>query len=76
MDEADQAQRAEAAFLEAALAKAGGARRAAELSGAPGTLDCPGCIDCGEPIPVARLRAMPGCRRCRDCQDLYESERP
>jgi phage/conjugal plasmid C-4 type zinc finger TraR family protein len=31
------------------------------------------CIDCGEPIPEARQRALPGCRRCIECQQRYES---
>jgi phage/conjugal plasmid C-4 type zinc finger TraR family protein len=26
------------------------------------------CEDCGDPIPEARRRAVPGVRRCRDCQ--------
>ena len=26
------------------------------------------CEDCGEAIPEARRRAVPGVRRCRDCQ--------
>jgi len=26
------------------------------------------CEDCDEPIPEARRRAVPGVRRCRDCQ--------
>lgn len=26
------------------------------------------CQDCGEEIPEARRRAVPGVRRCRDCQ--------
>lgn len=26
------------------------------------------CEDCGEPIPEARRRAVPGVRRCVDCQ--------
>ncbi|GAB7078329.1 TraR/DksA C4-type zinc finger protein [Megalodesulfovibrio paquesii] len=73
MDEADQAQRAEAAFLAQALAQAGRAG-APELANADGL--CPDCTDCGDPIPAARRQAMPGCRRCRDCQELYESERP
>lgn len=30
------------------------------------------CSDCGEEIPQARLRAVPGATRCRDCQDRYE----
>jgi len=34
------------------------------------------CEDCGEPIPEARRRAMPGCRRCIDCQTTHENWRP
>lgn len=30
------------------------------------------CQDCEEPIPEARRRAMPGCKRCIDCQTLLE----
>ncbi|HJU21576.1 MAG TPA: DksA/TraR family C4-type zinc finger protein [Casimicrobiaceae bacterium] len=36
------------------------------------------CEDCGEPIPEARRHAVPGVRRCRDCQaeaDRSEVER-
>lgn len=33
------------------------------------------CEDCGEPIPEARRKAMPGCRRCIDCQTLHENWR-
>ena len=31
------------------------------------------CEDCGEPIPQRRLRAVPGARRCRECQELAET---
>lgn len=34
------------------------------------------CLDCGEEIPQARREASPGCRRCLDCQNLYENWRP
>lgn len=34
------------------------------------------CEDCGEPIPEARRRAMPGCRRCIECQTTLENWRP
>jgi phage/conjugal plasmid C-4 type zinc finger TraR family protein len=34
------------------------------------------CIDCEEPIPEARRRAMPGCQRCIGCQTLHENWRP
>ena len=30
------------------------------------------CDDCGEPIPPARLRVVPGCRRCVSCQEDAE----
>lgn len=30
------------------------------------------CIDCEEPIPAARRKAVPGCRRCVDCQAQFE----
>ncbi len=30
------------------------------------------CEDCGKPIPEARLRAVPGATRCRDCQENFE----
>ena len=28
--------------------------------------------DCGEPIPEARRRALPGVRLCIECQERYE----
>ena len=30
------------------------------------------CIDCGEEIDYARLRAQPFAVRCLDCQEIYE----
>ncbi len=30
------------------------------------------CIDCDEPIPLARREAIRGCERCTDCQTLAE----
>jgi phage/conjugal plasmid C-4 type zinc finger TraR family protein len=30
------------------------------------------CIDCGAPIPEARRRAVSGCVRCVDCQEIEE----
>ncbi|MCS7207061.1 MAG: TraR/DksA C4-type zinc finger protein [Dehalococcoidia bacterium] len=32
------------------------------------------CVDCGEPIPLARLRAMPTALRDIQCQRAYESK--
>ncbi|HSB80939.1 MAG TPA: TraR/DksA family transcriptional regulator [Candidatus Methylomirabilis sp.] len=33
------------------------------------------CIDCGEPIPSPRLRALPFALRCLPCQERYEARR-
>jgi len=44
------------------------AARGRALSGVADT-----CIDCGGEIPFARLRANPAARRCRSCQEQYES---
>ena len=33
------------------------------------------CIDCKEPIPAARRKAVPGCERCIECQTDFEEER-
>jgi DnaK suppressor protein len=39
-----------------------------------GTYGC--CIDCGEAIGSARLRALPFAVSCRDCEETRERERP
>jgi len=36
------------------------------------TDDAPTCAVCTEPIPAARLQAVPGCRTCIDCQRELE----
>lgn len=38
--------------------------------------DNPGsdCIDCDNEIPLGRRLAKPGCRRCIDCQETFETE--
>ncbi|MBP3730322.1 MAG: TraR/DksA family transcriptional regulator [Mailhella sp.] len=33
------------------------------------------CRDCGEPIPQARLKAIPGVGRCCKCQQEWERQR-
>lgn len=33
------------------------------------------CIDCGKPIPPARLRALPFALRCLPCQERYETRK-
>lgn len=30
------------------------------------------CEDCGEEIPEARRRVVKGCRRCIECQEVFE----
>jgi len=30
------------------------------------------CIDCGDDIPEARQQAVAGCKRCVDCQTMYD----
>lgn len=30
------------------------------------------CADCGEPIPEARRRALPGVKLCIDCQSVLD----
>ncbi|HEX5514808.1 MAG TPA: TraR/DksA family transcriptional regulator [Gammaproteobacteria bacterium] len=32
------------------------------------------CVDCGQPIKVERLRAMPTAIRCIDCQSRHERD--
>jgi RNA polymerase-binding protein DksA len=34
------------------------------------------CIDCGQPIPVERLKAQPTALRCVPCQARYEKSHP
>lgn len=33
------------------------------------------CIECEEPIPPARLRALVGCIRCVECQQHFDDVR-
>lgn len=32
------------------------------------------CEDCDEEMPLRRRLAKPGCRRCIDCQEQFETE--
>ena len=34
------------------------------------------CEECGEPIPAARRRALPGTRTCVPCQSERDAHRP
>lgn len=67
MDQFDKAQQLDALYLENAIN--------AVLTAPEGVPGQDVCIDCGEEIPEKRRRAVPGCTRCLDCQQLHEKER-
>lgn len=46
-------------------------RARSRLATGPGLSECE---ECGEPIPEARRRAMPGARRCLACQNAHDEE--
>ena len=46
------------------------ARRAARAAG--GMVSASRCIDCDEPIPEARRRAVPGVQLCLECQSAQD----
>lgn len=66
-DEIDRAQAYDEFFRRISL----NAHTAASATGALG-LSRTECAECGEEIPAARRRAMPGCSRCIACQTEYE----
>jgi phage/conjugal plasmid C-4 type zinc finger TraR family protein len=65
MDQFDRAQLLDAYYRDQALA----ARK--QTKNGPSALFC---IDCGEEIPKQRREAVPGCERCRECQEEAERE--
>jgi len=67
MDDMDRVQECCEQYLDDALA--------AQQRSMPRGESLAECEDCGEPIPEARRKAMPGCRRCIDCQTLHENWR-
>ena len=44
-----------------------------QLPTGPGTMHC---IECGEPIPEDRRKAMPSTRHCIDCQSIRDVDKP
>lgn len=68
MDAADEGQLAETLYRAAALAAVGKAPAAAQVVEGGRVV----CADCGRPIPAARLAALPGAVRCRECQEEAE----
>jgi phage/conjugal plasmid C-4 type zinc finger TraR family protein len=80
-DEIDNAQAYDEFFLNLALKNRNGSRGSRgednlSTSGLDPRSSNLYCIDCEEEIPEARRRAVPGCRRCVDCQSLHENWRP
>jgi len=69
VDVADDAQQAEALYRDAAIAAAQESVPAGEQCREHGVIVC---ADCGRPIPAARLAAVPGATRCRECQEEAE----
>ena len=65
MDEIDQAQAYSEDFQSFALQQQ-------KLGREPGNYTGNLCLDCEEEIPEKRRQAAVGCRRCIDCQTLYE----
>lgn len=69
MDLFDQASELERIERESALQKA----RMGIYQEGPEWIDgVPCCRECGEPIPAARLRAIPGVGLCKACQEELE----
>lgn len=33
------------------------------------------CVECATKIPVGRMRAVPGCKRCTECQQFLDQLR-
>lgn len=67
MDDANHAQKREELARATALAVVQ-RQIAADLSEA----GCEDCIDCGDPIPEDRRKAMPSATRCIGCQEIED----
>lgn len=66
MDDGDMARRYADLYLGVAMRNHRAAR------GVAGNASSSECADCGEPIPLARQLAAPGCTRCVMCQRDHE----
>lgn len=75
-DEIDRAQANDEFFRELALRSRCPSPLSASVKvGSTGTDTDNGqraCVDCGEPIPEARLKAAKGATRCVACQTVFE----
>jgi DnaK suppressor protein len=75
-DEGDESLRDQLQDLRLSLAEAD-SRLAQAIEGALGRMadgQYGECIDCGNPIELERLRAVPWAPRCVDCQEAVENE--
>ncbi|KAF0232512.1 MAG: hypothetical protein FD177_2399 [Desulfovibrionaceae bacterium] len=70
MDAADEAQKHEAAFLDAAVRARRIAPTEEQLRDESGAVIC---VDCDELIPAARLKSVPDAVRCVECQAAWEA---
>ncbi len=70
-DDADRAQVINDQFQQDMI------RRAVSASSrrAPADQGTTYCVDCEEEIPLSRQVAMPGAKRCVDCQQMHENWR-
>lgn len=67
----DRATEVEQLLRDAALAHQREAARAGMHPGAA----VADCDDCGDPIPVERRSAVPGCTKCIECERIAEEQR-
>jgi phage/conjugal plasmid C-4 type zinc finger TraR family protein len=70
LDEIDAAQARDEFFRATALSKALNRRPEDDDPLIIDGIRC--CLDCEEPIPLARLKANPGAKRCTLCQSKKE----
>lgn len=70
MDDLDRAQELEIIQREEAIAKQ--RRHFAPLAGVPQVDTALDCLNCGDEIPAARRRAVPGIMLCVACQNFRE----
>jgi phage/conjugal plasmid C-4 type zinc finger TraR family protein len=66
VDQFDLAQELDARYREQALT----ARQRVATFAADSRTNC---LDCGDKIPEARRRALPGCIRCTLCAEMFEA---
>lgn len=64
MDDADRAELEQERAMERALAE--------RAMGRPIGVSALFCVDCGEPIPLARRQAVPGVMCCVPCQQARD----